>query len=93
MLASLEGKDLFVQDCHVGADPEFRLPIRVITERAWHSLFARTMFLAGPAGVTAPEHRPEFTVINSPSMQADPAVHGTSSGSVHLAELRRNGLF
>ena len=50
VLASLQDKELFVQDCVAGADPAYRLPIRVITERAWHSLFARTMFLPLPAG-------------------------------------------
>ena len=41
----LQGRDVFVQDCYAGADPDHRLPIRIITEKAWHSLFARTMFL------------------------------------------------
>ena len=75
MLAALRGKDLFVQDCYAGADREYRLPVRIITERAWHSLFARTMFLSGPAGTVDPEHSPSFTVIDSPSVEADPAVY------------------
>ena len=79
-LASLEGKELFVQDCFAGADPAYRLPVRVITERAWHSLFARIMFLPSPAGTEPGEHVPEFTVIDVPSFDADPAVHGTNSG-------------
>ena len=79
-LASLDGKELFVQDCFAGADPEYRLPVRIITERAWHSLFARTMFLPSPAGTEPGGHAPEFTVIDVPSMEADPAVHGTNSG-------------
>ena len=45
MLAYLQGRELFVQDCYAGADPEYRLPVRVITEHAWHSLFARNMFI------------------------------------------------
>src|SRR5919199_1722076 len=36
-----EGKELFVQDCYAGADPRYRLCVRIITEHAWHSLFAR----------------------------------------------------
>jgi len=48
VLSYLQGQDLFVQDCSVGADPAFRHPIRVITETAWHSLFARTMFIPPP---------------------------------------------
>ncbi len=43
--AYLQGRDLFVQDCYVGADPNYQMPIRVITEFAWHSLFARNMFI------------------------------------------------
>jgi phosphoenolpyruvate carboxykinase (ATP) len=34
----LQGRDLFIQDCYAGSDPEYRLPIRVITEKAWHSM-------------------------------------------------------
>ena len=45
LFSYLEGRELFVQDCHVGADEAHRLPIRVITEMAWHALFARNMFL------------------------------------------------
>ncbi|MGH9776846.1 MAG: phosphoenolpyruvate carboxykinase (ATP), partial [Candidatus Acidiferrales bacterium] len=43
--AYLQGKELYVQDCFAGAEPEFRLPIRVITQLAWHSLFARNLFI------------------------------------------------
>ncbi len=79
MLQSLAGKELFVQDCFAGTDPAYRLPVRIITEQAWHSLFARTMFLPSAPGTPAGGHQPEFTVIDMPSMTADPAQHGTNS--------------
>ena len=79
VLDAAVGKDLFVQDCIAGADPEYQLPIRVITERAWHSLFARTMFRPAVAGSLPGDREPEFTVIDFPSVVADPAVHGTNS--------------
>ena len=79
ILASLENTELFVQDCVAGADPEFRLPIRVITEYAWHNLFARNLFIV-PAGDGAPA--PEFTIIDAPGFRADPARHGTGSDVV-----------
>ena len=63
------GKELFVQDLCAGADPEYRLPIRVITETAWHSLFARTVLMASPD----PGHEaggPEFTIIDVPKFKA-----------------------
>ncbi len=75
ILASLRGAELFVQDCYAGADGRYRLPIRVITEYAWHSLFARNLFILDD--VTG--HVPEFTVIDIPSFRADRGRHGTNS--------------
>ncbi len=83
----LQGKEVFVQDCFAGADPEHRLPIRVITELAWHSLFARNLFIRPDAGQTH-EHVPEFTIISAPGFRADPERDGTRSGTfiiVHFA--------
>lgn len=78
LLAYLQGRDLFVQDCFAGADPRYRLPIRVITETAWHNLFARNMFIQPkPGEVTA--HDPQFTVIHAPSFHAIPEIDGTHS--------------
>jgi phosphoenolpyruvate carboxykinase (ATP) len=79
MLNYCEGKELFVQDCYAGADPRYRLPVRVITEQAWHSLFARHMFIEAPDAVGRPVHTPEFTVIDLPGLTADPKHHGTNS--------------
>ena len=79
LIASLDSKDLLVQDCHAGADPQFRLPIRVITECAWHSLFARNLFIVDGR---QEGHAPEFTIIDAPGFHADPARHGTNSDVV-----------
>ena len=76
LLESLRGTDLFVQDCYAGADPQFRLPIRVITQYAWHSLFARNLFIAAPDGEA---HTPQFTIIDAPSFRATPSRHGCAS--------------
>src|SRR5262245_5491544 len=80
LLSSLTGKELFVLDCYAGADPDFRLPVRVITEYAWHNLFCRNLFMDDPPAV-APA-APEFTIIDSPSFKADPRRHGTNSDVV-----------
>jgi phosphoenolpyruvate carboxykinase (ATP) len=79
LLKYLEGKELFVQDCYAGADPAFRLPIRIITELSWHSLFARHMFIPERDPKKLGSHRPEFTVIDIPSFEAEPELHGTNS--------------
>ncbi|HEX5214513.1 MAG TPA: phosphoenolpyruvate carboxykinase [Vicinamibacterales bacterium] len=79
MLAHMRGKDLFVQDCWAGADPEFRLPIRIITERAWHSLFARHMFIPETDPQKRLQHDPQFTVIDVPSFTATKDADKTNS--------------
>ena len=87
LLSSLTDKELFVQDCFAGADPKYRLPVRIINELAWHNLFARSLFLVGTNG--AGSHVPEFTVIAVPSFRATPARHGTNSDvviAVHFAK-------
>lgn len=84
MMAHASGRELFVQDTFAGADQRYRLPVRVITELAWHSLFARTMFINDPSA-TAPHH-PEFTIINFPSFQADPQRDGTRSPTFILMD-------
>src|ERR1051325_9464625 len=84
MLKHASALDLFVQDTYAGADPNYRLPVRIITELAWHSLFARTMFINDDAGES--KHTPEFTVVNIPSFKADPAVDGTRSETFILVD-------
>jgi phosphoenolpyruvate carboxykinase (ATP) len=75
--AFLQGEELWVQDCHVGADPDYRMPIRVITDSAWQSLFARNMFLPNDNKDVLRRHVPEFTVLAVPSFKADPRIDGT----------------
>ncbi|MCP5113662.1 MAG: phosphoenolpyruvate carboxykinase (ATP), partial [bacterium] len=77
----LQGRDLFVQDCHAGADPEYQLDVRVITEYAWHSHFARNMFILPKSREEYRLHVPEFTVISVPSFKAFEAIDGTRSGT------------
>jgi phosphoenolpyruvate carboxykinase (ATP) len=78
----LQGRDLFVQDCYAGADPEFRLPIRIITELAWHSHFARNMFILPQTNDEYRRHVPEFTLICVPSFKSVPQIDNTASDTV-----------
>ncbi|GMQ97104.1 MAG: phosphoenolpyruvate carboxykinase (ATP) [Gammaproteobacteria bacterium] len=78
MASYLQMKDVYVQDCFAGADPAHRLPIRVITEYAWHSLFARNMFIQATPDELG-RHIPEFTVIDAPRFHAIPDEDGTVS--------------
>ncbi|HEY8445777.1 MAG TPA: phosphoenolpyruvate carboxykinase [Thermomicrobiales bacterium] len=78
LLSYLQGRDLFVRDCLVGAHPRYQLPIRVITESAWHNLFAHTLFIEPPEDRLA-DLEPQFTVIHAPSFHANPETDGTRS--------------
>jgi len=76
----LAGQELFVRDVHAGADPNYRLPIRFITPNAWHALFVYNMFLR-PSDEELSSFDPGFEVLHAPEFQANPAVHGTKSGT------------
>ncbi|UCG33286.1 MAG: phosphoenolpyruvate carboxykinase [Phycisphaerales bacterium] len=90
MCAYLRGKDVWVQDCYAGADQRYRLPVRVITEFAWHSLFARNMFIQQPREREAIKNfRPEFTVLQCPDFHADPDLDRTRSGTFVALNLSR----
>jgi phosphoenolpyruvate carboxykinase (ATP) len=79
LVSYLEGKELFVQDCHVGADEEHRLPIRIISEMAWQSLFSRYMFIPVVHPDELAAHVPGFTVIAAPGFHSRPDMDGTQS--------------
>jgi len=79
--AHLAGKSLFAQELFGGADPRHRLPVAVVTEYAWHSLFIRHL-LRRPGADELADFAPRFTIVNAPSFRADPARHGTKSETV-----------
>jgi phosphoenolpyruvate carboxykinase (ATP) len=77
--AYLQDEELFVQDVYAGADADYRLRVRVITELAWHSLFARNMLIPTRNQDALRHFIPEFTVIAVPGFKADPRIDGTGS--------------
>ncbi|ADO41407.1 phosphoenolpyruvate carboxykinase [Ketogulonicigenium vulgare] len=81
MLAHMKGRDFFVQDLFGGADPAYRLDVRMVTELAWHGLFIRHL-LRRPTSAEVDAFVPEFTIINVPSFRADPERHGCRSDTV-----------
>lgn len=75
--AFLQGEELFVQDVYVGADPNYQIPVRIITDTAWQSFFARNMFITVNERAKLKAYVPEFTVLAIPSFKLDPRVDGT----------------
>jgi phosphoenolpyruvate carboxykinase (ATP) len=81
MQGFFQGRDVFVQDVYVGADPAYRMPIRIITELAWHSLFARNMFIPPQTNEEYRRHVPEFTIIAAPSFKGIPQIDQTATNT------------
>jgi len=81
MQGFLQGKDVFVQDCFAGADPQYRVPIRIVCEYAWHALFARNMFILPATNDEYRRHMPEFTLVCVPSFKGVPVIDGTSTNT------------
>jgi phosphoenolpyruvate carboxykinase (ATP) len=88
MAAYLQGKDVFVQDCWAGADPDYRLAVRVISERASASLFARNMFRKSSAE-DQEVFVPEFTVLQAPSFHGRGKVDNLNSETFILANFAK----
>src|SRR5688500_18842048 len=80
--------DLFVQDLYCGADPKFRLSVRYVSPSAWHMAFVRNMFIR-PDIADLASFDPNFTVLHAPEFEADPARHGTRSGTFIVLNLAR----
>ena len=77
MMTYVQDKELYVLDAWGGADPAYRVPVRIVTEYAWHNLFARNMFIPELDAENRANHRPEYTVIDCPGFKADTARHGS----------------
>jgi phosphoenolpyruvate carboxykinase (ATP) len=82
------GKELFVQDLIGGADADYSLRTRVITEYAWHSLFIRNLLIR-PEQEALAAFVPQMTIIDLPSFRADPERHGCRTETVIAVDLTR----
>ncbi len=85
MEAHLEGMRLYVQDLYAGSDPRYRVRVRVVTEYAWHSLFAQNLFVRPPA----PFDSFDWIVLDLPSFVADPQRHGSRTDTAICLDFER----
>lgn len=86
VLDHLEGKKLYVKDMFCGADEDHRLPVRIVSEAAYHGLFSHNMFIR-PSKEELENHNPQFTVLAAPSFEADPEVDGTRTSTFILVNM------
>ena len=89
LLGYLQGRDVFVEDLYAGADEEYRLPVRFVTEHAWHSMFVRNMFIRPGSLEEYKRFVPEFTMIAVPGFKAAPAVDSTNSETFIILNFER----
>ena len=88
MKKHIEDKEFFIFDGFVGADPDHRLPIRVINNRAWHNLFARQLFIR-PTGEELENYKPEFTLISCDDFAAIPEEEGTRTETFIIINFKK----
>ncbi len=88
MCAYLADKELYVRDAYAGADPDYRLNVRVIGIRAAHNLFCYNMFIR-PKSEELANFTPGFTVVSCPDFEADPAVDGTRNKNFAIINFTR----
>jgi phosphoenolpyruvate carboxykinase (ATP) len=89
MKAYIQGKDLFIQDVYAGSDKNYRVPLRIITEYAWHSLFVRNMFITIKDQDELVNFEPQYTIIDLPQLHADPILDKTNSEAFILMNFKR----
>jgi phosphoenolpyruvate carboxykinase (ATP) len=78
--AFLQGQELFTQDLYAGADPAYRVRVRLVTTQAWNALFARNMFIR-PAAAELEDFEPDYVILHAPLFHTDPAVDGVRSST------------
>jgi len=88
MLAYMQSRPAYVVDVFAGADPEFRLPVRVVTEQAWHNLFARNMFIR-PKPEELVGFAPEMTILQAPGLVAMPEFDGLRTSTFVLVNFKK----
>lgn len=88
MTAYFQGRDVFVQDTTAANHPLYQLPIRVVTQNAWHNLFARNLFVRRNSG-ELPDHVPDYTILHAPGLHAAPEIDSTNSDVFVLLDLEK----
>lgn len=90
VFAYLEGRQVFVQDVIVNAEQAYQTPVRIITQDAWHSIFARDMFLRPvDTGREIAVDEPQINVVHVPHYHAMPSIDGTNSEAFILLHLAK----
>lgn len=88
ILAYLQGRELFTQDLYAGADPNYRIRVRLVSTEAWHTLFARNMFIR-PRPEELASFEPDWVILHAPHLQTDPEIDGVRSSTAIAASFTK----
>ena len=89
VLAYLQGRELYIQDLYVGADLRHRISLQVISESAWHALFARTLLIQDLSEEKMIKFQPEYTIVHAPYFRAIPELDGTRTEVFIILNFKR----
>ncbi len=89
LAAHLRARRLYVEDLDAGADPRYRLPLRLVTESPWHAIFARNLFRGRRHGSPDPSWQAEVTILHAPGFRAEPRRDATRSEAFVVLDLAR----
>ena len=84
MVRYATGREVFVRDCYAGADPRYRVRVRVITEKAWHSMFAYNMFLRPATVEELDGFEPDYTVLDLADFKATDKINQELNSSTFV---------
>ena len=93
LIAYMHNRDVYVQDCYAGTDPDRRIALRIVTETAWHSLFARNLFVQIHDPEVLDRFKPDFMVVHVPGFTAVPETDGTNSSAFVIANMAQKVVF
>ncbi len=82
----LHDEEIYVRDLQVGADPEYRLRVRVVTTLAWHNLFCDNLFIR-PSSKELAKFNADYTIICIPGFVADPQKDGVKNPNFTILNL------
>ncbi len=85
----LQGREIYVRDAFVGADPKYRLKIRIITEYPWQNLFAHHLFIRPTKEELKDFGTPDFTVLAVPGFRADSPLDKTRQHNFTIIDFSR----
>ncbi|MFP4474095.1 MAG: phosphoenolpyruvate carboxykinase (ATP) [Desulfatibacillaceae bacterium] len=93
LVSYMQNKEAYVQNFFATTHPDYKVPVRVVTEKAWHALYTRNMFIPVHDREVLDAFEPHFTIAHAPGFQAIPEVDGTRSSSFVIMHLSQRVIF